>query len=106
MEGDGQVESFFSRLRNFYKNIKVVENEWLPADQSLQYVNLALAHFKLGHCHAYEMYVSAVKEGIDNVYTDRSGKIECEEIPKPVTEHKLVVVNGAPGVGKSTIYSS
>ena len=101
--GGGQVESFFGRLRNFYRTMKVVEDEWLPADQSLQYVNLALAPFKLGHHHAHEMFVEAVKEGVDNVYTDKSGKIKCEEIPNLVKEHKLVVVSGAPGVGKSTI---
>ena len=83
--------------------MKVVEDEWLPADQSLQYVNLALAPFKLGHRHAHEMFVKAVKEGVDNVYTDRYGKIECEDMPKLVKEHKTVVVSGAPGVGKSTI---
>ena len=80
-----------------------MEDDWLPADQSLQYVNLALAPFKLDHCHAHEMFVNAVKEGVDNVYTDRSGKIEFEEIPQLVKEHRLVVVSGAPGVGKSTI---
>ena len=101
--GGGQVESFFGRLRNFYKNMTVVQDEWLPADQSLQYVNLALASFKLGHRRAHEMFVNAVKEGVDNVYTDRSGKIQCEEIPKLAKEKKTVVVSGAPGVGKSTI---
>ena len=101
--GEGQVESFFGLLRNFYTKMKVVEDEWLPADQSLQYVNLALAPFKLGHRRAHEMFVNAVKEGVDIVYTSRSVKIECEEIPKLVKKHKLVVVSGAPGVGKSTI---
>ena len=60
-------------------------------------MNLALAPFKLDHRHAHEMFVNAVNEGVDNVYT---GKIEFEEIPKLVKEHKLVVVSGAPGVGK------
>ena len=83
--------------------MKVVEDEWLPADQSLQYVNLALAPFKLDHLDAQEMFVEAVTEGVDNVYTDKTGRIECEEIPKLVKEHKLVVISGAPGVGKSTI---
>ena len=99
----GQVESFFSQLREFYTTMKVVEDEWLPADQSLRYVNLALAPFKLGHQHAQELFINAVKKGVDNVYTDKSGKIECEEIPKLVKKHKLVVISGAPGVGKSTI---
>ena len=100
--GGGQVESF-GRLRNFYGAMKVVEDERLPADQFLQYVNLALAPFKLDHHYAHEMFVEAVKEGVDNVYTDKSGKIQCEEIPKLAKEHKTVVVSGAPGVGKSTI---
>ena len=103
MGGERQVESFFGQLRNFYRYMTVVQDEWLPADQSLQFVNLALAPFKLGHHRAHEMFVDAVKEGVDNVYTDRSGKIQCEEIPKLVKEHKTVVVSGAPGVGKSTI---
>ena len=103
MRGEGQVESFFGRLRNFYTNMKVVEDEWLPADQSLRYVNLALAPFKLGHQHTHETFVEAVKEGVDHVFTNKTGKVKCEEIPKLVKEHKLVVVSGAPGVGKSTI---
>ena len=101
--GEGQVKSFFVPLRNFYKNMTVVQDEWLPADQSLPYVNLALATFKLSHRRAHEMFVNAVKEGVDNVYTDKFGKIQCEEIPKLAKKHKTVVISGAPGVGKSTI---
>ena len=88
--GGGQVESFFGQLRNYYKNIKVVEDEWLPADQSLQYVNLALAPFKLGLRRAHEVFVDAVKEGVDNVYTDRSDKIECEKIAIPLYETAML----------------
>ena len=84
-------------------SMKVVEDEWLPADQSLRYVNLALAPFKLDRLDAQKIFVEAVTEGVDNVYTDKTGKMECEEIPKLVKEHKLVVISGAPGVGKSTI---
>ena len=83
--------------------MKVVEDEWLPADQSLRYVNLVLAPFKLDYRRTQVIFVKAVKEGVDNVYTDKSGKIECEEIPKLVKKHNFVVISGAPGVGKSTI---
>ena len=62
MGGERQVESFFGQLRNFYRYMTVVQDEWLPADQSLQFVNLALAPFKLGHHRAHEMFVDAVKE--------------------------------------------
>ena len=84
-------------------SMKIVEDERLPADQSIQYVNLALADFKLDYRHAHTKFVEAVREGVDNVYTYKSGKIECEEIPKLVKERKLAVISGSPGVGKSTL---
>ena len=84
-------------------NVKVVEDEWLPADQSLPFVNLALARFYLSAQHAQEMFVEAVREGVDNVYTYQTGKVECETIPELVKKHKLVIISGAPGVGKSTL---
>ena len=101
--GGGQVESFFSQLRKFYTSMKIVEDERLPADRSIQYVNLALADFKLGFQHAHKMFVDAMREGVDNVYTCQTRKIDCKAIPKLVKEHKLVVISGAPGVGKSTL---
>ena len=84
-------------------SMKIVEDERLPADRSIQYVNLALADFKLDYCHAQEKFVEAVREGVDNVYTSQTCKIECEAIPKLVKERRLVVISGAPGVGKSTL---
>ena len=83
--------------------MKIVEDERLPSDRSIQYVNLALADFKLGFQHAHKMFVDAVREGVDNVYTSQTRKIECEAVPELVKEHKLVVISGAPGVGKSTL---
>ena len=84
-------------------SMKIVEDERLPADRSIQYVNLALADFKLDYGHAQEKFVEAVREGVDNVYTSQTCKIECEAIPKLVKERRLVVISGAPGVGKSTL---
>ena len=84
-------------------SMKIVEDKWLPADRSIQYVNLALASFKLDYHHAQEMFVDAVREGVDNVYTSQTHKIEYEAIRELVKEHKLVVISGAPGVGKSTL---
>ena len=83
--------------------MKIVEDERLPADRSIQYVNLALADFKLNCHHAQEKFVEAVREGVDNVYTSQTRSIECEAIPELVKERKLVVISGAPGVGKSTL---
>ena len=98
-----QVDSISSCLVESYMNMKVVEDEWLPADQALPFVNLALARFHLSAQHAQEMFVKAVKEGVDNVYTYQTGKVECEAIPGLVKKHKLVIISGAPGVGKSTL---
>ena len=83
--------------------MKIVNDEWLPANQSLLFVNLALACFHLSAQHAQEMFVKAVREGVDNVYTYQTGKVEYEVIPELVKKHKLVIISGAPGVGKSTL---
>ena len=98
-----QVDSFSSCLVEYYMNMKVVTDEWLPADQSLPFVNLALVRFHLSAQHAQEMFVEAVREGVDNVYTYQTGKVEFKEIPGLVKMHKLVIISGAPGVGKSTL---
>ena len=98
-----QVDAFSSCLVEFYMNMKVVDDEWLPADQALPFVNLALARFHLSAQRAQEKFVKAVREGADNVYTYQTGKVECEAIPGLVKEHKLVIISGAPGVGKSTL---
>ena len=82
--------------------MQTVQDEWFP-NQAMSYINLALAPFRLGSQQAQEKFVEAVKEGADNVYTYRSGKVECEAIPGLVKEHKCVILSGAPGVGKSTL---
>ena len=37
------------------------------------------------------------------MYMYQTGKVECEAIPQLVKKHKLVIISGAPGVGKSTL---
>ena len=97
-----QMRSFFSRMQEHYVSMPTVQDEWFP-NQSMSYVNLALAPFRLDSQQAQKQFVEAVKEGADNVYTYRSSKVECEAIPGLVKERKLVVLSGAPGVGKSTL---
>ena len=97
-----QMQSFFSRMQEYYVSMPTVQDEWFP-NQSMSYVNLALAPFRLGSQRAQERFVEAVKEGADNVYTYRTSKVECEAIPGLVKERKFVVLSGAPGVGKSTL---
>ena len=97
-----QVQSFFSRMKEYYSSMNIVEDEWFP-NQTMCYVNLALTDFRLGSQRAHEMFVQAVTKGVDNVYTNQTGKVECEAIPQLVKERKLVILSGAPGVGKSTL---
>ena len=97
-----QVQSFFSRMQEHYVSMPIVQDKWFP-NQSVSYVNLALAPFRLGSQQAHERFVEAVREGVDNIYTYQTGKVDCEAIPGLVKEHKLVVLSGAPGVGKSTL---
>ena len=82
--------------------MQTVQDEWFP-NQAMSYVNLALAPFRLDSQQAQEWFVEAVKEGADNVYTYQTNKVECEAIPGLVKQHKLVILSGAPGVGKSTL---
>ena len=89
-------------MQEHYVSMQTVQDEWFP-NQAMSYVNLALAPFRLGYQPAQKRFVEAVKEGADNVYTYQSGKVECEAIPGLVKEHKLVILSGAPGVGKSTL---
>ena len=97
-----QMQSFFSRMQEHYVSMPTVQDEWFP-NQSMSYVNLALAPFRLGSPQDQERFVEAVKEGADNVYTYQTSKVECEAIPRLVKKSKFVVLSGAPGVGKSTL---
>ena len=89
-------------MQEHYVGMPTVQDEWFP-NQSMSYVNLAIAPFRLGSQQAQERFVEAVKEGADNVYTYQTSKVECEAIPGLVKESKLIVLSGAPGVGKSTL---
>ena len=89
-------------MRDHYSSMHIVEDEWFP-NQTMSYVNLALVNFRLGSRHDQKKFVEAVKEGVDNVYTCPNCKVECEAIPQLVKGRKLVIISGAPGVGKSTL---
>ena len=97
-----QMQPFFSRMQEHYVSMPTVQDEWFP-NQSMSYVNLALAPLRLGSQQAHERFVEAVKEGAENVYTYRTSRVESEAIPQLVKERKFVVLSGAPGVGKSTL---
>ena len=97
-----QMQSFFNRLQEHYVSMPTVHDEWFP-NQAMSYVNLALAPFRLGSQWAQERFAEAVNKGVDNAYTYKTSKVQCEAIPGIVKESKFVVLSGAPGVGKSTL---
>ena len=72
----------------------------------MEYVKLALSRFKLDFEDELKKFVEAMSdpEGVDKVYTVvQNAKIDFKDIPTIVKDKKLVIISGAPGVGKSTL---
>ena len=69
----------------------------------MEFINLALSRFKLNSEHDGQKFVRSMTEGIDKVYTELQRKVAYESIVQLVQEHRLVVISGAPGTGKSTL---
>ena len=92
-------------MRTHYAMMKVVDDRWRKS-QSMSYVKLALSRFKLDFEDEQKKFVEAISdpEGVDKVYTVvKNDKIDYKDIPTMVKQRKLVVISGAPGVGKSTL---
>ena len=96
---------FSSRMRSHYARMKVVDDKWRKS-QSMKFVKLAMSRFKLDFEDEQKKFVEAISEpeGVEKVYTVvNNAKIKYEDIPGMVKRSKLVVISGAPGVGKSTL---
>ena len=92
-------------MQTHYARMKVVDDRWRKS-QSMSYVKLALSRFKLDFEDELKKFVEAMSdpEGVDKVYTVvKNAKIEYKDIPTLVKDKKLVIISGAPGVGKSTL---
>ena len=92
-------------MQSHYARMKVVDDKWRKS-QSMEFVKLAMSRFKLDFEDAQKKFVEAISdpEGVDKVYTVvNNSKIEYKDIPTMVKQMKLVVISGAPGVGKSTL---
>ena len=92
-------------MKSHYLKMKVVDDNWRIC-QSIDFVKLALSHFKLDFEDEQKKFVEAISdpEGVDKVYTViKNDKIKYEDIPAIIKRLKLVVISGAPGVGKSTL---
>ena len=92
-------------MRTHYARMKVVDDRWRKS-QSMEYVKLALSRFKLDFEDNNKKFAEAISdpEGVDKVYTVvQNAKIDYKDIPTIVKDKKLVIISGAPGVGKSTL---
>ena len=93
-------------MQTQYARMKVVVNAWRKPSPSMTYVKLALSRFKLDFEDEQKKFVEAISdpEGVDKVYTVlKNAKIDYKDIPTMVKDKKLVIISGAPGVGKSTL---
>ena len=82
-----------------------MDDRWRKS-QSMEYVKLALSRFKLDFEDNNKKFAEAISdpEGVDKVYTVvKNAKIDYKDIPTIVKDKKLVIISGAPGVGKSTL---
>ena len=97
---------FSSKMQSHYARMKVVDDRWRKC-QSMEFVTLALSRFKLDFEDEQKKFVEAVSdpEGVDKVYYTvmKNEKIKYQDIPTMVKKSKLVIISGAPGVGKSTL---
>ena len=71
----------------------------------MKFVKLAMAPFKLGYEKQQKRFVEAVcdPEGVDKVLTVVKSKVKYDDLPDMIKQFKLLVLSGAPGVGKSTL---
>ena len=69
----------------------------------MEFINLVLSRFIPKSEHDQLKFVRSMTEGIDKVYTELQGKVEYDSIVPLVKKHRLVVISGAPGTGKSTL---
>ena len=71
----------------------------------MKFVKLAMAPFKLGYEKQQQRFVEAVcdPEGVDKILTLVKGNVKYDDLPDMIKQFKLLVLSGAPGVGKSTL---
>ena len=69
----------------------------------MEFINLVLSRFIPKSEHDQLKFVRSMTDGIDKVYTELQGKVEYNSIVPLVKKHRLVVISGAPGTGKSTL---
>ena len=110
------VAQFIDYVRAIYKSSEVERDtkvvKWPPTPTTV-FINLACIDHKSVRCNEYEEITEAmVRDGNVDVIIARKGSIDFNEIAADITIHcdkegdskkrRVVLVEGAPGVGKST----
>ena len=98
------ILQFFKNAQAYNVEIQIVQDNFCR-DHTMGFVKLAMAPFKLDFENQQKRFVEAVcdPEGVDKVLTLVKGKVKYEDLPAMVKQCKLLVLSGAPGVGKSTL---
>ena len=69
----------------------------------MEFINLALSRFVPKSLDDHLKFVRSMKEGVDSAFTELQSKVEYGPIMSLVKKHRLVVISGAPGTGKTTL---
>ena len=69
----------------------------------MDFINLALSRFVPKSIDDQLKFVRSMTEGLDSAFTELQGKVEYGSIMSLVKKHRLVVISGAPGTGKTTL---
>ena len=95
---------FFRNVEAYNDQMQIVQDNFCR-DHTMKFVKLAMAPFKLGYEKQQKRFVEAVcdPEGVDKVLTLVKGKVKYDDLPDMIKQFKLLVLSGAPGVGKSTL---
>ena len=69
----------------------------------MEFINLALSRFVPKSVHDNLKFLHATMEGVDSASPELQCKVEYGSIMSLVKKHRLVVISGAPGTGKTTL---
>ena len=69
----------------------------------MEFINLALSRFVPKPEDDHLKFVRSMTEGVDSAFTELEGKMQYGSIMSLVKKHRLVVISGAPGTGKTTL---
>ena len=92
--------------RTFYRRSSQLggTTDWPPA-LPIDYINLELVHQeKLPTPKLYnQQAVKVLQKGEVSAYLSRSKKLDLEDISKYDSQRKVIIIEGVPGVGKTTL---